>query len=154
MPEMPVGPSTHSDASDAFAGLAEEIARESAPEPPARPVPPEVLEAVERFNRRHRVMFEELRREIGAGVRNYVQTCQRRLGQVSELFEGLQPDRSGAFDPQALGEALLEYRSRDRSSPDDDTLLESLIEKEILIVRDLLPPSRLEEIQRRLSEAS
>jgi hypothetical protein len=154
IPEMPMSPTTRSEATDAFAGLAEEVVGEGSPEPPPRPVPPEVLESVERFNRRHRVMFEELRREIGAGVRNYVQTCQRRLGQVSELFDGLQPDRSGAFDPQALGEALLAYRSRDRSAPDYDTLLESLIEKEILIVRDLLPPSRLEEIQRRLSEAS
>lgn len=134
-----------------------ELAAASPPEPERQtevPLPPDVLAAVERFNRRHRVMFDELRREIGAGVRNYVQTCQRRLGELSVLFEGLQPDASGAFDPQGLGEALIAYRAGRHGVPDDDSLLETLIEKEILIVRDLLPAHRLEEIQRRLTEAS
>jgi hypothetical protein len=117
----------------------------------SRSLPGDVVRTIERFNRRHRIMFEELRREIGAGVRNYVLTCQRRLGELSSLFADLEPDRSGAFDVDALGRALLSYRERARPAAEDEALLETLIEKEILIVRDLLPESRLEEIRHRLS---
>lgn len=101
---------------------------------------------VARFNARHRIVFEGLRREIGAGVRNFIVTCERRLGAKSALFEGLAPDRNGVFDTEALTAALERW-----PGPAHEPL-DALIAEELELVRNLLEPSRLDAIQRALDE--
>ncbi len=115
------------------------------PEPPAVEVSDAIQAEVERFNARHAVVFRQLRIEIGAGVRNFVITCGRRLGDRGEIFEGLAPDRDGRFDSQRLGEAIaLQWQGNPREP------LDSLIETEINLVRGLLPYDRLAAIEQSL----
>jgi hypothetical protein len=124
----------------AAASVAEE------PAPPAEP-PAEILAAVDRFNRRHQVVFEGLRREIGAGARNFVLTCMRRLGAGGAAFEGFTPDKTGAFDREAIARRLAEL-----SPEDPHAALEALIGLELSLVRDLIEPARLQNIEHALGE--
>ncbi len=115
---------------------------------PAEAFPAELLAAVDRFNGRHRVVFESLRREIGAGVRNFVLTCAHRLGAAGALFEGLAPDKTGVFDREALARGVLQRASGDASR------LEDLITFELNLVRDVMAPSRLAAIEDALERLS
>ncbi len=115
---------------------------------PAEALPAELLAAVDRFNGRHRVVFEGLRREIGAGVRNFVLTCAHRLGAAGAPFEGLAPDKTGVFDRDALARGVLQRASGDASR------LEDLITFELNLVRDLMAPSRLAVIEEALERLS
>ncbi len=117
------------------------------PPPPPTRLPENLLAEIDRFNQRHQIVFHHLRMEIGAGVRNYVLTCQRRLGEAASLFEGLNPDKSGAFDRDLLGRALHQNWQGDPREP-----LDALVDKEIEMVRDLLAPARLAEIQNSLQK--
>ncbi|RMG47171.1 MAG: hypothetical protein D6718_04385, partial [Acidobacteria bacterium] len=107
-----------------------------------------VYELVDRFNRRHRVVYRQLRIEIGAGIRNYVRTCLRKLGDRGRVFGDLLPDDTGAFPREALARKL----ARSPLGPSADAL-EPLIETELSLVRDLLPPARMREIDEALAAA-
>lgn len=110
--------------------------------------PAELLTAVDRFNGRHRIVFEALRREIGAGVRNFVLTCVHRLGPAAASFEGLAPDKSGFFDREALARGLAERGAGDIAR------LEELIAFELNLVRDLMERSRFAAIEDALRSQS
>jgi hypothetical protein len=102
-------------------------------------------EAVDRFNRRHALVFNELRLEIGAGARNFVMTCVRRLGRERIVFETLEPDRQGWFEREALVRRVALF-----GSDQPNEALEALIHCELELVSELLPPSRRESLQRLL----
>lgn len=105
--------------------------------PPLPAVPEAVFAEVDRFNRRHALVFQEIRLEIGAGARNFVLTCIRRLGPYGVVFDELEPDRQGAFDREALARGVLE-----RWSGPLPEALDGLIEMELSLVGDLLTPAR------------
>jgi hypothetical protein len=113
--------------------------------PPAEPSPKEFLHAVDRFNRRHELVFEAIRREIGAGARNFVLTCVRRLGAQGAAFGGLAPDKTGRFEREALGRELLRC-----SETDPFESLEVLIRLEVSLVRDLMDSTRVRTLEDRL----
>lgn len=117
--------------------------------PPLDPVPPEILEEVDRFNRRHTLVFQEIRLEIGAGARNFVVTCLRRLGPFGAPFEGQVPDRNGIFDREPLGRSL----QANWSGPPREAL-EGLIDMEVGLVSDLLAPARRSALMRALLETN
>jgi hypothetical protein len=110
---------------------------------------PLVQEAIERFNRRHGALFRELRRDVGAGVGNFVRTCQRSLGEATQLFSGLEPDRDGHFDRDAIAERVL---AGEWTSPVQE-LLEALIAEELAMLRSLLDPPRVATIEQALAQA-
>ncbi len=105
------------------------------------PAPPQISDAlyaeVDRFNRRHALVFQEIRLEIGAGARNFVLTCVRRLGPHGAAFEGLEPDRAGLFERESLARGVLE-----RWHGDSREALDGLLDVELSLVGDLLSPSR------------
>lgn len=117
------------------------------PDEPEPEVSEALLAQVERFNRRHSVVFTHLRLEIGAGARNLVLACLRRLGDEAAAFEGLTPDREGQFEAAGLARNL----ARCRMSAEH---LEALIQAEVGLVRDLVSPTRLEAIVRGLASLS
>ena len=122
--------------------VAEEPAGEPAPEPT-----PELLAEVDRFLARHRVVWRALRLEIGAGVRNFVLTCQRNLAVAGDLFEGLEPGGEGDYDRDELARRLAA-----RPSLDPRGALDDLVETEIRMIRGLVHPASLQEIEKGLAE--
>jgi hypothetical protein len=114
--------------------------------PPSEPPTPELLDAVEAFNRRHGLVYTQLRLEIGAAVRNLVVACVRRMGPAGEPFEGIVLDRNGLFDRDALARAL-----RDRWGGAPAEPLEGLVREELAMVRDLVAPQRLASIEAQLN---
>ena len=114
------------------------------------PVPepsPEVFAEVDRFLARHRVVWRALRLEIGAGVRNFVLTCQRNLGVAGDLFEGLEPGAEGGYDRDELARRLAA-----RPFLEPRQALDDLVETEIRMIRGLVHPASLQEIEKGLSE--
>ncbi|MFN7965418.1 MAG: DUF4388 domain-containing protein [Acidobacteriota bacterium] len=107
------------------------------PEVPALTIPDTLFAEVDRFNRRHALLFHEIRLEIGAGARNFVLTCARRLGPYGVVFAGLEPDRAGIFDRELLARAVLE-----RWGGDPTEALDSLIDVELNLVGDLMSLGR------------
>lgn len=137
--------------------------RESAPEPvedeasassapartPLEAVGSGVLEEIERFNRRHRELYAVLKGAVGAGAKNFVATCIRRLGTAASDFSGLAPDETGAFSPESLYERVGSFdpaRIRGR--------LESLIDMESETASVFLDPKTLERLRKRLETAT
>jgi hypothetical protein len=116
------------------------------PMPPSDPPSPELLDAVEAFNRRHALVYQQLRLEIGAAVRNLVVACVRRMGPAGEPFEGIVLDRNGVFDREALARAL---RVRWGGAPAEP--LEGLVREELAMVRDLVSPQRLASVEAQLN---
>ncbi|RMF74778.1 MAG: hypothetical protein D6738_05415, partial [Acidobacteria bacterium] len=112
------------------------------------PAPPELDELVERFNRRHAVLFRELRLRVGAGTTNFVRACRRSLGTASRLFDGLDPDAEGRFDADELARRL---REGDWESP-HGVILEALIDEELATARHLLERSEVAAIERALRD--
>ena len=107
----------------------------------------ETRKLVDRFNRRHQIVFDGLRREIGAGVGNFIKSCEKRLGPGGEVFADLAPNSSGAFDADALARAIAAAHLADEAAP-----LEALIGEELGLVRDLVDRARLQAIERQLAE--
>ena len=114
--------------------------------PPVVPPSPELRDAVEAFNRRHALVYQQLRLEIGAAVRNLVVACVRRMGKSGAPFEGIVLDRNGLFDRDALACAL-----RDRWDGAPAEPLEGLVREELAMVRDLVAPQRLASIEAQLN---
>ncbi len=114
--------------------------------PPSAPPSPELIDAVEAFNRRHALVYQQLRLEIGAAVRNLVVACVRRMGPAGQPFEGIVLDRNGVFDREALARAL-----RDRWGGAPEEPLEGLVREELAMVRDLVSPHRLASIEAQLN---
>ena len=112
----------------------------------AAPPAPELLDAVEAFNRRHALVYQQLRLEIGAAVRNLVVACVRRMGKAGTPFEGIVLDRNGLFDRDALARSL-----RDRWNGAPAEPLEGLVREELAMVRDLVAPQRLSMIEAQLN---
>ncbi|MDQ7007973.1 MAG: DUF4388 domain-containing protein [Acidobacteriota bacterium] len=137
-PAAPVGPPVPAEEAETEADV-------PALEPEATVTPDEaVLAEVKRFNRRHAAVFTRLRAEIGAGVRNYVRTCQRRLG--VPVFGDLEPDSEGCFPVEELARRIEDLRrGGDGADP------EALITTELSMVRELLSPARLKDIERALA---
>lgn len=119
---------------------------EEEPEPELE-IPEELLAKVQRFNRRHAVVFMHLRQEMGAGARNLVLACIRRLGSEGVVFEGMAPDREGQFETLTLAGKILRRGS-------DPEHMEALIQAEIGLIRDLVSSTRLEAIVRGLAAES
>ena len=65
-----------------------------------------VLEEIDRFNRRHREVYAVLKGAVGAGGRNFVSTCVRRLSETGPLFADLPMDETGAFSSSSLFERI------------------------------------------------
>src|SRR5207249_2322302 len=108
-----------------------------------------VLEEIERFNRRHRELYAVLKGAVGAGAKNFVATCIRRLGPAGPDFHGMLPDETGAFSAEGLYERVGSYdpaRIRAR--------LESLIDAESETVGQFLDPKTLERLSKRLETAT
>jgi hypothetical protein len=108
-----------------------------------------VLEEIERFNRRHRELYAVLKGAVGAGAKNFVATCIRRLGSAASDFSGLAPDESGAFNAEALYERvgpLEPGRIRSR--------LESLIDAETDTASLFLDATTLDRLRKRLETAT
>ena len=143
--EMPAGGSDSQP--DAYAA-------EVTPAPPPGRTPLEavgsgVLEEIERFNRRHRELYAVLKGAVGAGAKNFVATCVRRLGPAAPDFEGLVPDETGAFGAEALYERVGSFdpaRIRAR--------LESLIDTETESISLFMDPKTLERLRKRLETAT
>ena len=114
--------------------------------PPVVPPTPELLDAVEAFNRRHALVYQQLRLEIGAAVRNLVVACVRRMGKTGAPFEGIVLDRNGLFDRDALARSI---RDRWEGAPAEP--LERLVREELAMVRDLVAPQRLASIEAQLN---
>ncbi len=114
--------------------------------PPPLPPSPELLDAVEGFNRRHALVYQQLRLEIGAAVRNLVVACVRRMGPAGVPFDGIVLDRNGVFDREALACAL-----RDRWDGAPAEPLGGLVREELAMVRDLVAPQRLSAIEAQLN---
>ncbi|UCF67353.1 MAG: DUF4388 domain-containing protein [Acidobacteriota bacterium] len=125
-------------------GEASQDAPEQAAPPPV--VDESVFEIVDQFNARHRIVFQQLRVEIGAGISNYIQTCQRRLGAYGDLFESAALRRDGSFAREELARAL---SGREESQLAES--LDALIDMEIGMIRDLLPRARVEQIEQALA---
>ncbi len=117
-----------------------------APAEPAAEPTPELLAEVDRFLARHRVVWRALRLEIGAGVRNFVLTCQRNLAVAGDLFEGLEPGGEGDYDRDELARRLAA-----RPSIDPRAALDDLVETEIRMIRGLVHPASLQEIEKGLA---
>jgi hypothetical protein len=115
---------------------AEEEPSEAQPEPDSESDQALVAcrEAVEAFNDRHARLFSHLRRHVGAGLVNFVRTCQRNLGGAAEVFDGLTPDREGRYDTEILAERLASESWRGEPR----VVLEALIEEELAMIRHLL----------------
>ncbi|MDH3284842.1 MAG: hypothetical protein OEQ13_08875, partial [Acidobacteriota bacterium] len=113
----------------------------------AVPVDDRFYAAVDQFNRRHSIVFKNLRLEIGAGIKNYVSNCCARLGDLGEAFSGTEPDKEGRYDRERLARFLAQIWPEEPDRP-----LDALIRVELDTVRDLLPPRRLAEIEDSLTE--
>lgn len=125
--------------------------RESGPvaEAPAADLPQDHLDReIHRFNEKHRFLFDHLRAEIGAGARNFVSSCQRRAGdELSTMFEGCNLGPEGEYDAVSLRRNIF-----DRNIDAYPHVFERLLHTEFDMVRDLLPPDRLERIESGLRE--
>jgi hypothetical protein len=108
-----------------------------------------VLEEIERFNRRHRELYSVLKGAVGAGAKNFVSTCIRRLGADGPDFSGLTPDETGAFSAEMLYE-----RVGAQSPARIRVRLESLIEAEAETASLFLDPKTLERLHKRLETAT
>ena len=116
-------------------------------EAPGTAPSPELLAEVDRFLGRHRVVWRALRLEIGAGVRNFVLTCQRNLAVAGDLFDGLEPGPEGEYGRDELARRLAA-----RPALDPRRALDDLVETEIRMIRGLVHPASLREIERGLAE--
>lgn len=116
------------------------------PVPASEPPTPEMVEAVERFNGRHGLVFQQLRLEIGAAIRNLVAACVRRMGPSGVPFEGIVLDRNGHFDVDALARSIRDGWAGDPAEP-----LEELIRQELAMVRDLVSAQRIASIEAQLN---
>jgi hypothetical protein len=103
---------------------------------------------IHRFNEKHRFLFDHLRAEIGAGARNFVSSCQRRAGdELISMFEGCSLGPEGEYDAASLRRNIF-----DQNIDAYPHVFERLLHTEFDMVRDLLPPDRLERIESGLRE--
>lgn len=64
---------------------------------------------IERFNRRHRLVFRAIRSEVGAGAANFVRACRTRLdGESSDLFARSRLHPDGIWEAESLRRAAAE----------------------------------------------
>jgi hypothetical protein len=137
-------------AAEAESGQDEHAAAEGGEETPeGDDLPQDHLDReIHRFNEKHRFLFDHLRAEIGAGARNFVSSCQRRAGdELSSMFEGCHLGPEGEYDAASLRRNIF-----DRNIDAYPHVFERLLHTEFDMVRDLLPPDRLERIESGLRE--
>lgn len=148
----PTGPLTSAVFGDEAQWLAFQRAsqapREEGPLPVEASEPPsaELIDAVERFNCRHGLVFQQLRLEIGAAIRNLVAACVRRMGPSGVPFEGIVLDRNGHFDVEALARSIRDGWTGDPAEP-----LDGLIRQELAMVKDLVSEQRISSIEAQLN---
>lgn len=135
-----------SRASDPAIAVDERV--EPAPRTPLEAVGTGVLEEIERFNRRHREVHDVLRGSVGAGARNLIANCAKRLPEGAQLFAGLAMDETGAFPA-----ALLFERVSDLPPDKIRERLEGLIQAEVRFASDLLDEGTVSKLMRRLETA-
>jgi hypothetical protein len=139
------------------------VAPEEAPAPPASASADEAGEpdgelgdgpiadldrAITRFNQLHRVMYRAIRSEVGAGAANFIHACRVGLSTGhGTLFEGSRLLPDGTWDPEGLRRA---FRERCVNEPWSD--LESLLEREIEMLRPQIDDARAQALREQLSE--
>lgn len=84
---------------------------EPLPELPPWEPPVGMDDEIARFNARHKIVFGEIRKEIGAGAVNFVKSCRAPLGdRAANLFASLELQADGTYDPASLRRAVAEAR--------------------------------------------
>ena len=127
-----------------FAGrTAAMLAPELFRDPPARAA------EVRDLNACHRALFAALRAEIGAGARNFVLSCARRLSRegTAGLPAGLPLNSEGEWDEGGI-EAAFGADGRGRAAE----ALGVLLEEEIAHARRVLQPEACRRLEARLAQ--
>ena len=111
-------------------------------------IPPEDLDPqISRFNAMQRIVYRSIRSEVGAGAANFVKSCGGSLqDRFGDLFEAVDLQADGAWDPGELREALVERRVED---PWDG--FRKLLDEEIDKLRVHIGEARASSLQERLS---
>jgi len=111
-------------------------------------IPPEDLEPqISRFNAMQRIVYRSIRSEVGAGAANFVKSCGGSVeDRFGDLFEAVDLQADGAWDPGELREALVERRVED---PWDG--FRKLLDEEIDKLRVHIGEARASSLQERLS---
>jgi hypothetical protein len=111
-------------------------------------IPPEDLEPqISRFNDMQRIVYRSIRSEVGAGAANFVKSCGGSVeDRFGDLFEAVDLQADGAWDPGELREALVERRVED---PWDG--FRKLLDEEIDKLRVHIGEARASSLQERLS---
>lgn len=130
-----------------------EPARETAPEfeveLPAWELPAGIDEEIARFNARHKIVFGEIRKEIGAGAANFVKSCRGALGErAAGLFAAGDLQGDGTFDPAALRRAVIEARMD--QAPE---AFRGLLDQELARLALALGDKRMAALRERLEKA-
>ncbi|HEX6853516.1 MAG TPA: DUF4388 domain-containing protein [Candidatus Polarisedimenticolaceae bacterium] len=116
---------------------------------PAWEPPVGIDDEIARFNARHKIVFGEIRKEIGAGAVNFVKSCRASLGtRAGQLFVAAELQGDGSYEPGSLRRSVIDVRMED--APD---AFRGLIDQELTRLAIAIGEKRLAALRERLEKA-
>jgi hypothetical protein len=111
------------------------------------PLPPEVDQAIARFNAAQRVVYRTIRAEVGAGAANFIRSCCSQIDGVdSGIVAGVDLNTDGSWETDGLRQAVRRLRSEDPW-----LIYQRLIEGEIDHLRQFIGDAKAIELQEQVA---
>jgi hypothetical protein len=111
------------------------------------PLPPEVDQAIARFNAAQRVVYRTIRAEVGAGAANFIRSCCSQIdGLDADIVAGVDLNTDGSWETEGLRQAVRRLRSEEPW-----LIYQRLIEGEIDQLRQFIGDAKAIELQQQVA---